>query len=194
MNRRRGSEIRPAVVWASFYIPIISGGTFVRIRRRVSYLSESRRKNHSERSRCLRICTAIYRICCNRESLDRSVDSTATVGFIKRGFDAPARAFQHHRNPLLQENHLTQPLKLLLIASTLIVAAAAPASGAPTVVANVHGYTLVGADLQSFTALAFDGGKVLQIGDSAGLRALYPSAHVIDGRGKTLLPGLIDAH
>jgi len=89
---------------------------------------------------------------------------------------------------------LTQPLKLLLIASTLIVAAAAPASGAPTVVANVHGYTLVGADLQSFTALAFDGGKVLQIGDSAGLRALYPSAHVIDGRGKTLLPGLIDAH
>jgi len=87
-----------------------------------------------------------------------------------------------------------QPLKHLLIVFALIAAAAAPARGVTTVVANVHGYTLAGADLQTFTALAFEGGKVLQTGDAASLRLRYPSAHVIDGHGKTLLPGLIDAH
>ncbi|MGO9931206.1 MAG: amidohydrolase [Steroidobacteraceae bacterium] len=76
----------------------------------------------------------------------------------------------------------------------LSVAVCAPAHSVPTVIANVHGYTLVGANLQPFSALAFEAGKVLEIGDSAGLRSKYPSARVIDGLGKTLLPGLIDAH
>jgi predicted amidohydrolase YtcJ len=76
----------------------------------------------------------------------------------------------------------------------LTIAAAAPASSAPTVMDNVHGYTLAGANLQSFTALAFEAGKVLEIGDSTSLRAKYATARVIDGQGKTLLPGLIDAH
>jgi hypothetical protein len=65
---------------------------------------------------------------------------------------------------------------------------------APTIVANVHGYTLVGTKLEQFSALAFEAGKVLEIGDAAGLRAKYARARVIDGHGKTLLPGLIDAH
>ncbi|HXC07878.1 MAG TPA: amidohydrolase [Steroidobacteraceae bacterium] len=65
---------------------------------------------------------------------------------------------------------------------------------APTIVANVHGYTLVGTKLERFSALAFEAGKVLEIGDAAGLRSKYAKARVIDGSGKTLLPGLIDAH
>ncbi len=85
-------------------------------------------------------------------------------------------------------------LKYLLFAFMLSVAVCAPAHSVPTVIANVHGYTLVGANLQPFSALAFEAGKVLEIGDSAGLRSKYPSARVIDGLGKTLLPGLIDAH
>jgi predicted amidohydrolase YtcJ len=92
----------------------------------------------------------------------------------------------------LQENHVKHPLKYSLIA--LMLTFAALARSAPIIVANVHGYTLVGAKLKPFSALAFDAGKVLEIGDSGSLRAKYATAAVIDGRGKTLLPGLIDAH
>src|SRR5271167_1656673 len=198
MSRRRGSETRPAVVWVSFYIPMTSGGTFVRINRRASYLSESRRKSLTERSRCLRTCTATYGICCNRGGLGRSVEFDACICVAPAaGIAAVFHRLAHSSiivKRVLQENHVKRPLKYLLIVFTLIVAAAAPARGVPTVVADVHGYTLVGADLQTFTALAFEGGKVLQIGDSASLRSRYPSAQVIDGRGKTLLPGLIHAH
>lgn len=87
---------------------------------------------------------------------------------------------------------MKQSLKYSIIA--FVLAASALARGAPTVVANIHGYTLVGANLQTFSALAFEAGKVLEIGDDASLRTKYPAAHLIDGHGKTLLPGLIDVH
>jgi predicted amidohydrolase YtcJ len=76
----------------------------------------------------------------------------------------------------------------------LAVASAMPARSAPTLVENVHGYTLAGDRLQTFTGLVFDLGKVVETGDSAGLRRKFPDARVIDGRGKTMLPGLIDSH
>jgi predicted amidohydrolase YtcJ len=85
-------------------------------------------------------------------------------------------------------------LQYLMITSMLTFAASAPAHAAPTIVANVHGYTLVGANLQTFSALAFEAGKVLETGDDASLRSKFATAHLIDGHGKTLLPGLIDAH
>jgi predicted amidohydrolase YtcJ len=72
--------------------------------------------------------------------------------------------------------------------------ASVPAGSAPTIMANVHGYTLAGGNLASFSALAFDAGKVLETGDAVVLSAKYPTARVIDGQGQTLLPGLIDAH
>ena len=87
---------------------------------------------------------------------------------------------------------MKQPSKYSLIVFMLSVAASA--HSVPTVVADVHGYTLVGANLHPFTALAFEAGKVLETGDSASLRAKYATAHVIDGHGRTLIPGLIDAH
>ena len=68
------------------------------------------------------------------------------------------------------------------------------ARSAPTLVDNVHGYTLVGHQLRQFGALVFDHGKVIRAGDAVVLRKAFPTAQVIDGRGKTLLPGLIDAH
>jgi hypothetical protein len=52
----------------------------------------------------------------------------------------------------------------------------------------------VGANLRPFTALAFDAGKILETGDTASLRSKYATAHVIEGHGETLIPGLIDAH
>jgi len=68
------------------------------------------------------------------------------------------------------------------------------ARSAPTLVDNVHGYTLVGQQLRQFDALVFDYGKVVRTGDTVVLQKAFPAARIIDGRGKTLLPGLIDAH
>jgi predicted amidohydrolase YtcJ len=68
------------------------------------------------------------------------------------------------------------------------------ASGKATLIENVHGYTLAGDRLQSFTGLVFDHGKVVATGNAAALHRRFVSANVIDGQEKTLLPGMIDAH
>lgn len=68
------------------------------------------------------------------------------------------------------------------------------ARSAPTLIDNVHGYTLIGLGLRHFNALVFDHGKVIRTGDAEALRKAFPAAQVIDGQGKTLLPGLIDVH
>src|SRR6266567_3303754 len=81
---------------------------------------------------------------------------------------------------------------ILILALTM--ASSMPARGAPTLMENVHGYTLAGDHLHTFTGLLFDLGKVLETGDSTALHRKFPDAGIIDGRGKTLLPGLIDAH
>ncbi len=63
-----------------------------------------------------------------------------------------------------------------------------------TLVEHVHGYTLVGERLRRFDALAFANGRVLATGSASILRRRYRDAERVDGGGKTLLPGLIDAH
>lgn len=83
-------------------------------------------------------------------------------------------------------------LKKTLLAVTACLSANAFAL--PTLVENVSGYTLEHEQLSKFSALAFEDGKVLQTGDAKTLRQKYPDAKRIDGDGKTLLPGLIDAH
>ena len=81
---------------------------------------------------------------------------------------------------------------LLLLASLTSFAAGA----APVVLKNVQGY---GFDQQrqlvNFQTLVFDDetGQVLARGDSS-VAATYPQAKVLDGKGQTLLPGLIDGH
>jgi predicted amidohydrolase YtcJ len=72
--------------------------------------------------------------------------------------------------------------------------AAGPAATAPTLIEDVHGYTLAADQLKAFDALAFEQGKVLETGEAAVLKRKYPGAQLIAGRGRTLLPGLIDAH
>ncbi|GHB66836.1 amidohydrolase [Psychrosphaera saromensis] len=62
-----------------------------------------------------------------------------------------------------------------------------------TLVHNVKGYTyLNNGQLAEFSAIVFEDGKVITTG--ANLQKNYPDALVIDGKGKTLLPGLIDGH
>jgi predicted amidohydrolase YtcJ len=79
------------------------------------------------------------------------------------------------------------------LAFVLAVFAAASVA-VPSLIEDVHGYTLVDDRLVSFGALAFDAGRVLAIGTSHELRSRYADAAIIPGRGRTLLPGLIDAH
>lgn len=63
-----------------------------------------------------------------------------------------------------------------------------------TVITNANGYTFNNqGELQQFSAMAFEKGKVLAIGDN-NLANQYPDATIKDVKGKALLPGLIDAH
>ncbi len=62
-----------------------------------------------------------------------------------------------------------------------------------TVMSNVNGYTLANGEVIQFETLVIEDGKVLKYGD-ASVADEFESATVIDGQGKTLMPGLIDAH
>ncbi|RZT08424.1 hypothetical protein SAMN05216319_3162 [Duganella sp. CF402] len=80
----------------------------------------------------------------------------------------------------------------------LIIAAALAAlpAHADTIIDRANGYTLNAAgQLQRFTSLAFDDlGRIVAVGSEAQTAAALPKAEHIDAQGKTLLPGLIDAH
>ncbi|MEX0944668.1 MAG: amidohydrolase, partial [Balneolaceae bacterium] len=60
---------------------------------------------------------------------------------------------------------------------------------------NINGYTLQSdGDLMGFEAIAVQDGKVLALGLESDIEENYPALRRIDGEGKTVLPGLIDAH
>jgi predicted amidohydrolase YtcJ len=67
---------------------------------------------------------------------------------------------------------------------------------AATLVANAKGYSLDSAGrLQKFEALLVsDEGKVIATGKTASLKKRLKDVTIIDAKGATLLPGLIDAH
>lgn len=69
-------------------------------------------------------------------------------------------------------------------------------NAAPVVLSDIKGYGFDTArQLQQFSVLVFDdaSGKVLARGDAALLKQ-YPQAKQLSGKGKTVLPGLIDGH
>ena len=65
-----------------------------------------------------------------------------------------------------------------------------------TVYYNASGYTIESDSLLSFSTLVVDGQKVFAVGgdDLASKYLDMPSVTVFDLEGKTLLPGIIDAH
>jgi predicted amidohydrolase YtcJ len=65
-----------------------------------------------------------------------------------------------------------------------------------TLIHQVNGYTLTSgsSEVVTFDAIAIQNGKVLEIGTELDLLAAYPKATLIDAQGKTMIPGLIDAH
>jgi len=55
--------------------------------------------------------------------------------------------------------------------------------------------TVVNADaVQNDVALVVEGARIVAIGPNDSVLAMYPQAEVYDGRGKALLPGLINCH
>ena len=71
----------------------------------------------------------------------------------------------------------------------------ASACAADLFVDHVNGYTLDAAGkLKRFEAMLVEQGKVVATGTHADLAARAGDAQVFDGKGRTLLPGLIDAH
>ncbi|MCS0631682.1 amidohydrolase [Telluria mixta] len=86
----------------------------------------------------------------------------------------------------------TRPLQCTLIALALTAATA----HATTVIDNANGYTLnAKGDVVQFASLAFDdAGRILAVGTAAEVNAKTPQAKHVDMAGRTVLPGLIDAH
>jgi predicted amidohydrolase YtcJ len=76
------------------------------------------------------------------------------------------------------------------------LALAAAAAHATTVIDNANGYTLnAKGDVVQFASLAFDDdGRILAVGAAADVAATVPQATHVDMAGRTVLPGLIDAH
>lgn len=68
-------------------------------------------------------------------------------------------------------------------------------AGECQLIRNIKGVTLVSGadDLRAFEWLAFEAGRVLETGRGQ-VKPAYRKCHLMDGRGRFLLPGLIDAH
>ena len=67
-----------------------------------------------------------------------------------------------------------------------------PRRATPVVFSHV---AVVNADaVQDDVAVAIEGDRIAAIGPTDGILAKYPGAEVYDGRGKALLPGLINCH
>ena len=88
---------------------------------------------------------------------------------------------------------MNRTLQLFLL---IALFTALPMHAAKLLIHNVNGYTLDSAGkLQRFEALLIDSGKVLATGSHKVLsKRAGGDATLVDGKGRSLLPGLIDAH
>jgi len=86
-------------------------------------------------------------------------------------------------------------LTVFALAAAACLAGIGPAQAA-TVIDHANGYTLTADNtLIQFQSLAFsEQGKILAVGSAQEVAAKTPGAQHIDLHGKTVLPGLIDAH
>lgn len=82
----------------------------------------------------------------------------------------------------------------LTLLFSLLVLASCQSGPEVTVYTNINGYTFTEEGLKNFSSIAFSEGKVLEIANEGSLTESYAGARVLDGEGKVMLPGLIDAH
>ncbi|HAH51508.1 MAG TPA: amidohydrolase [Balneola sp.] len=83
-------------------------------------------------------------------------------------------------------------MQVLLFGIIMFIGACSPTVNT-TVIENINGYTIIGEELHEFKSVAIKNGKFIET-SNVSLAEKYSNSIVIDGNGKTLLPGLIDAH
>lgn len=83
--------------------------------------------------------------------------------------------------------------QLFLWVGLLLVGCVAPQSETLRI-ESVQGYTLSGEDWILFESIVIQDGIVVGTGTVDEMRELAPEATVLDGQGRVMLPGLIDAH
>lgn len=84
-------------------------------------------------------------------------------------------------------NAVKTVLLLATMSPTLVVAQT-------TLITNIEGYTINGKSLERFSAIAFTDDKIDRLYSSEEQLPTEKNLTVIDGKGKTLIPGLIDSH
>lgn len=82
------------------------------------------------------------------------------------------------------------------IKAVLLLAAISPTIvlAKTTLIKNIQGYTITNNALERFTAITFTDDKIDQLYTGADPLPTSKNINIIDGQGKTLLPGLIDSH
>jgi predicted amidohydrolase YtcJ len=97
---------------------------------------------------------------------------------------------------MVSQNLFSPCKKYLSLILVLLFGFGCSESTKKTVYYNANGYTIESDTLRSFSTLVVDGERVFAVGgeDLAEEFQATPSVTAIDLEGKTLLPGIIDAH
>src|SRR5210317_177285 len=80
------------------------------------------------------------------------------------------------------------------ILATLVLLSITCSATAKTLVHNINGYTMNEGTKVRFVALEFDRGRITHLYETQQEITSSEADTKIDGKGATLLPGLIDAH
>lgn len=83
--------------------------------------------------------------------------------------------------------------KLLFILSTFLILSCSTKKSVDLLVKNAVVYT-VNKNFDIATAFVVNGGKIVEVGNSEELESKYKPKQIYDAEGKTIVPGLIDAH
>ena len=92
-------------------------------------------------------------------------------------------------------NNLPTTIKKALLLTTLCTTLSSSLVFAQTtLIKNVKGYTIEGNTLKNFSAIQFTDDKIDKLYSATDKLPTSKDLTTIDGQGKTLIPGLIDAH
>ncbi|HEX6981652.1 MAG TPA: amidohydrolase [Balneolaceae bacterium] len=84
-------------------------------------------------------------------------------------------------------------ISLFLVIILSVITFSCQQKSKTTVIENVKGYTFYDGEFREFSAIAFKDGKVIDVYRDTTFES-SANLKIIDGEGKVMLPGLIDAH
>src|SRR5690554_603227 len=94
---------------------------------------------------------------------------------------------------ILKFKFLIQMKKILLLFATVLLLSCSSRESVDLLIKNAVVYT-VNKDFETASGFVVRYGKIIEVGDSEMLEAKYKAKEVYDAGGKTIVPGLIDAH